>query len=47
MVTLAPHIGMPAALTVAVIVYMPTVPMLYRYSRVVWAHVNIGTVQQP
>ena len=47
MVGLAPHFGLPRALAVAVVVYMPLVPMLFRYSRVVWAHLNIGTVQRP
>jgi uncharacterized protein (DUF983 family) len=44
---LAPHIGVFAALTTAVVVYLPTVPMLFRYSRVIWAHLNIGTLVQP
>lgn len=43
MAILAPHIGLAAALAVAVVLYMPTVPMLFRYSRVIWAHLNIGT----
>jgi hypothetical protein len=47
MAGLAPHIGRVAALAVAVVVYMPTVPILYRYSRVVWAHINIGTRSEP
>jgi uncharacterized protein DUF983 len=40
---LAPHIGLFAALTVAVVVYLPAVPMLFRYSRVIWAHLFVGT----
>lgn len=40
---LAPRIGLFAAMAVAVLVYMPCVPMLFRYSRVIWAHINIGT----
>ena len=44
---LTPHIGVFAALTVAVVVYLPTVPMLFRYSRVIWAHLNIGSLDQP
>ena len=44
---LAPHIGAFAAFAVAVVLYMPTVPMLFRYSRVVWAHINIGTLIRP
>lgn len=47
MFTLAPHIGLFAALAIAVVVYMPTVPILFRYSRVIWAHLNIGTRQEP
>ena len=43
MAILAPHIGMVAALAVAVVLYMPTVPVLFRYSRVIWAHINIRT----
>lgn len=44
---LAPHIGAFAAFAVAIVVYLPTVPMLYRYSRVIWAHVNIGSFEEP
>jgi uncharacterized protein (DUF983 family) len=44
---LASHIGLFAALTIAVLVYMPAVPMLFRYSRVIWAHLNVGTRIQP
>jgi uncharacterized C2H2 Zn-finger protein len=44
---LASRIGFVAALTVAVVVYLPAVPMLFRYSRVIWAHVNIGTLDRP
>jgi uncharacterized protein DUF983 len=40
---LAPYIGLFAALAVAVVVYLPAVPMLFRYSRVIWAHIFIGT----
>jgi hypothetical protein len=41
------HIGLVGALAVAVVVYMPTVPILFRYSRVIWAHLNIGTRIDP
>ena len=44
---LAPHIGAFAAFALAIVVYLPTVPMLFRYSRVIWAHLNIGTLNQP
>ena len=40
---LAPLISLPLALAVAFGAYLPIVPMLFRYSRVIWAHVNIGT----
>jgi uncharacterized protein (DUF983 family) len=42
---LAPRIGLAPALALAVLVYLPCVPMLFRYARVIWAHVNIGTRQ--
>jgi uncharacterized protein (DUF983 family) len=41
---LAPWIGLAPALAVAVVLYLPIVPVLFRYARVVWAHVNIGTL---
>jgi uncharacterized protein (DUF983 family) len=47
MATLAPRFGLFAALTVAVVVYLPTVPVLFRYSRVIWAHLNIATRIEP
>lgn len=44
---LAPRIGSTAAFAVAIIVYLPIVPVLFRYSRVIWAHVNIGSLEKP
>ena len=44
---LAPRIGSFAAFAVAIVLYLPTVPVLYRYSRVIWAHVNIGSLETP
>jgi uncharacterized protein (DUF983 family) len=44
---LASHIGLIGALAVAVLIYMPCVPILFRYSRVIWAHLNIGTRSKP
>ncbi|MGH7427263.1 MAG: FAD-binding protein [Candidatus Methylomirabilaceae bacterium] len=41
---LAPHIGLGPALLMAVAFYLPCVPVLFRYARVIWAHVNIGTI---
>jgi len=40
---LGPHIGTTAAYIVAVALQLLLVIPLYRYSRVIWAHVNIGT----
>ena len=45
-VVLAPRMGLGAALALAVILYLPIVPVLFRYSRAVWAHVNIGTLEK-
>jgi len=41
---LAPRIGVVPALFVAVAVYLPMVPVLFRYSRVLWAHLNVRTL---
>ena len=43
---LAPRMGLPAALALAVFIYMAGVPVLFRYSRVIWSHVNIGTLDR-
>jgi uncharacterized protein (DUF983 family) len=40
---LAPRVGLPLAFALAIGAYFPVVPALYRYARVIWAHVNIGT----
>lgn len=42
--TLTPRIGVVAAMIVAAVAYMPLVPVLFRYSRVIWAHINVGTI---
>jgi len=39
------RLGLFGALALAVVVYLPAVPVLFRYSRVIWAHLNIGTLQ--
>jgi uncharacterized protein (DUF983 family) len=44
---LAPRIGLVPGLTIAIVVYLLAVPQLFRYSRVIWAHVNIGTRDLP
>jgi uncharacterized protein (DUF983 family) len=40
---LAPVIGLGPSLTLAVIVHFALVPLLFRYSRVIWAHLNVAT----
>lgn len=40
---LGPRIGLPAASVVAIALQLMLVPLLFRYSRVIWAHLNIGT----
>ncbi|PYO62526.1 MAG: hypothetical protein DMD28_05475 [Gemmatimonadetes bacterium] len=44
MFVLAPRLGLVGAIAVAVVVHVACVPLLFRYSRVIWAHVNIGTL---
>jgi hypothetical protein len=41
---LAPRMGLSSALGLAVFTYMAGVPVLFRYSRVIWSHANIGTL---
>jgi uncharacterized protein (DUF983 family) len=40
---LGARLGFWGALAVAVVLQMLLVPRLYRYSRVIWAHVNVRT----
>src|SRR2546428_10945818 len=40
----APLIGPFGAIAAAVVVHGACVPLLFRYSRVIWAHLNIGTL---
>ncbi len=44
MFVLAPRLGLFGAIAVAVVVHVACVPLLFRYSRVIWAHLNIGTL---
>ena len=44
---LAPRIGLAPALALAAAVYFPLVPALFRYARVIWAHINIGSLPVP
>jgi len=40
---LGAYIGFWGTLALAVVVQMALVPVLYRYSRVIWAHLNVRT----
>ena len=42
---LTPVIGLAAAYATAFALQLCLVPILWRYSRVIWAHLNIGTRQ--
>jgi len=42
---LTPVIGLPATIGFVVAVHLALVPALFRYSRVLWAHLNIGTME--
>ena len=44
MLLLAPAVGLVVAIVAAAAIHLAFVPMLFRYSRVIWAHVNIGTL---
>jgi hypothetical protein len=39
------RVGFVRAVLAAVLAYLFCVPVLFRYSRVIWAHGNIGTLQ--
>jgi hypothetical protein len=41
---LAGRIGLVPALLLAAGLYFLGVPLLFRYSRVIWAHLNVGTL---
>jgi uncharacterized protein (DUF983 family) len=40
---LVPRIGIVWAVVCVVTIYMVCVPVIFRYSRVIWAHVNVAT----
>jgi len=42
-IVLRPHVGLVAALVMAVVAHLVLVPQLFQYSRVIWAHINAGT----
>jgi uncharacterized protein (DUF983 family) len=45
--TLGPRLGLAGALGVAFIFHLLLVPQLFQYSRVIWAHLNVGTRATP
>jgi uncharacterized membrane protein YdcZ (DUF606 family) len=40
---LAPRIGIAGAVACVVVIHGACVPAVFRYSRVIWAHVNVRT----
>lgn|SRR5688572_27590304 len=42
-VLLVPRIGIAAAVAIVVAIHVVCIPALFRYSRVIWAHVNART----
>jgi uncharacterized protein (DUF983 family) len=43
---LTPRIGLIGAIVAVLVVHLAFVPALFRYSRVLWAHLNIGTLER-
>jgi hypothetical protein len=43
-VLLAPRVGIAAAAAGVIVVHVLCIPAVFRYSRVIWAHVNVRTV---
>jgi len=41
---LVPRVGLLPAVAALVVIHLTCVPQLFRYSRVIWAHLNIGTL---
>lgn len=41
---LVPHIGLAGAVIFIVAMHLASVPTIFRYSRVIWAHANVGTL---
>ena len=44
---LGPHLGAGLALAAAGAVHLVLVPQLFKYSRVIWAHMNVGSRAEP
>lgn len=44
---LAPRIGLFPAIGGAVVLHLAAVPMIFRYSRVIWSHLMLPTLDSP
>ena len=40
---LMPRIGIVASVLIVVVIHALCIPAVFRYSRVIWAHLNVGT----
>ena len=43
----APRFGIAAAVRGVILVHVACIPAVFRYSRVIWAHVNVRTIRPP
>ena len=41
----APRFGIAAAISAVILVHVACVPAVFRYSRVIWAHLNVRTMR--
>ena len=44
---LVPRTGIVAAAAAITVIHLACIPGLFRYSRVIWAHLNVGTMMPP
>jgi hypothetical protein len=44
---LAPRIGLLPAVGSAVVLHLAAVPVIFRYSRVIWSHLMLPTLEPP
>ena len=42
-ILLVPRIGIAASIVLVVLIHVLCIPAVFRYSRVIWAHLNVGT----
>lgn len=42
-IVLVPRIGIVAAAAAVVVVHLACIPAVFRYSRIIWAHLNVRT----